>query len=417
MRTVVLRILAITHGLWHGGAQEAVLEMIKLLKGSDVDVAVITCEHRDSWFLSEAKKIGVPTFSAPYEMVARYPDIAVEGLSGLVESSDLVWISDVEYLVAPRVKRIRRDIPVVAWLHSFAILCPWWGALYGFQETCRQRCSLRRIIRCKQLSNEYLHRCQALGGSRMRLYQLLDLVKGPLDFERWPMSTDVLENIDGFAAVSKSVKELTLIHLPQLRGAPFEVVDNPFIVPALETHKENRKDGPAMLYASGANIVKGPHIALSAAKQLLDQGFKDLTLTMPRVKGNPWIENLVRKLDMERHVRLLPMLKLEEVYALMSRSNLVLMPSLWPEAFGRIPVEANQLGTPAIVSDRGALPEVVVDHVTGLVGEPSVESFAGMMAEALGMEWKRELIIRTARTRFNPKHVVKDFIRFLSRFT
>ncbi len=40
-------------------------------------------------------------------------------------------------------------------------------------------------------------------------------------------------------------------------------------------------------------------------------------------------------------------------------SHLLLMPSLWNESFGRIPVEAIINGIPVLASDRGALPEVI----------------------------------------------------------
>ncbi len=40
-------------------------------------------------------------------------------------------------------------------------------------------------------------------------------------------------------------------------------------------------------------------------------------------------------------------------------AKIVLMPSLWEEAFGRVAVEASTLGIPVLVSNRGGLPETV----------------------------------------------------------
>ncbi len=42
-----------------------------------------------------------------------------------------------------------------------------------------------------------------------------------------------------------------------------------------------------------------------------------------------------------------------------SRAKGLLMPSVWQEAFGRVPLEAMAAGVPVISSDRGALPETV----------------------------------------------------------
>ena len=40
-------------------------------------------------------------------------------------------------------------------------------------------------------------------------------------------------------------------------------------------------------------------------------------------------------------------------------SRMILMPSLWNESFGRVPVEAMINGIPVLASDRGSLPEVI----------------------------------------------------------
>ena len=42
-------------------------------------------------------------------------------------------------------------------------------------------------------------------------------------------------------------------------------------------------------------------------------------------------------------------------------ATLALVPSIEPEAFGRISIEAQAMGCPVIVSDLGALPETIID--------------------------------------------------------
>jgi len=95
-----------------------------------------------------------------------------------------VWITDVEYSVAPRIKRIK-NVPVVAHIHSYALVCPWWGAMYGLREVCAARCSVWRIVGCKQGINRELARVGLLDGVRAGAYWLLDFGKGPLDYFRW----------------------------------------------------------------------------------------------------------------------------------------------------------------------------------------------------------------------------------------
>ena len=52
-------------------------------------------------------------------------------------------------------------------------------------------------------------------------------------------------------------------------------------------------------------------------------------------------------------------------------SNVVAMPSIWPEPYGRVAAEANFLGTSAITSMTGGLPEIIKEGVTGYLVKPN----------------------------------------------
>ena len=50
--------------------------------------------------------------------------------------------------------------------------------------------------------------------------------------------------------------------------------------------------------------------------------------------------------------------------------DVLVVPSLWDEAFGRIVAEAYSHGIPVIVSNRGALPEITQESITGFIFNP-----------------------------------------------
>jgi glycosyltransferase involved in cell wall biosynthesis len=54
--------------------------------------------------------------------------------------------------------------------------------------------------------------------------------------------------------------------------------------------------------------------------------------------------------------------------------DVLLVPSLWPEPFGRIVVEAYAHGVPVIASNRGGLREIVEDGETGFTFDPNQPS-------------------------------------------
>jgi glycosyltransferase involved in cell wall biosynthesis len=386
------------------------------MKLNDLDVTVLTSDSAERSFLADLAKLDVKTSTVSYRSLAGYPDLAIEKVPKIIRSSDVVWLADEIYLTAPKIRRTSNDVPIVAHLRCWALICPWWGAMYGLRETCTRKCSISRIIRCKQLFNERLNEFGLMSKPRMRVFQLLDFVKGPVDFTRWPMSTDVIESIDGFVAPSEFARDLVMAHLPQLETVPVEVIHNPVFVPRISARKTAHTGPPRILYLGGESLIKGPHIAIHAARRLLDQGRTGFLLSMVNAEGQHWIQDLVSRLDLDEHVELLSRLDRTDVYRRMASSDLIIMPSIVPETFGRVPVEANRLGVPAVVSDLGALPDAVVDGVTGLVTKPSAMAFGEAVWNALSRQWDRDLIARVANSRFNAKKTVTDFIRFLSRF-
>jgi glycosyltransferase involved in cell wall biosynthesis len=398
--------------------------MLGMLRRRNIEVTVLTANAADPTFVSDIKNLGITTFGVPHRRVgfSKYPDLNIERRSELIKSSHVVWITDNEYLCAPRIKRIERDKPVIAHITSNALACPVsTNASYGMSETCTENCShsLRRFARCKQLSKQYLRRWH-LNSRRMRFYQVLNFPKSCVDFMNWPLirrNENVFESIDCFVALSEFTRDLMRIHLPQLKNVPIEVVPNPVSMPGqIGRIQHEERSEKSILYASGPNIMKGPHIALYATRKLLDNSSKTLKLTMLAVQGNAWITNLIKRLQIEKHVRLLSRLPRTEVGALMARNDLVLLPSITPEPFPRVPIEANLVGTPAIVSNQGALPSLIVDKVTGLVAEPSVEAFVKAVEVALATNWNSELIAQTAKTRFDPERITDMLVSTLESF-
>ncbi|USN45014.1 MAG: glycosyltransferase family 4 protein [Candidatus Woesearchaeota archaeon] len=94
-------------------------------------------------------------------------------------------------------------------------------------------------------------------------------------------------------------------------------------------------------FLGAGNAIKGDDIAHKIAQQLPRQKFLFVgRVPAKKIVGNityiPWEKNIAR------------------VYA---QSRIIIMPSRWMEAFGRVVLEANHLGIPVITSNKGGLPE------------------------------------------------------------
>ena len=194
----MLRVVAVMHGLGFGGAQIATLEFINLLSNR-IMFKILTCEETVAQIVNSLKNnVNVDVYKVPCSVVMGYPVMSIEGMKKLIDWADVVWITDIEYSATSRIKRTRK-VPVVAHLHSYTLVCPWWGAIYGLREVCMTRCSVRKIVGCKQGFNRELARVGLLDGVRAKVYWLLDFGKGPLDYFRWRRVMDsAVDSIDFF---------------------------------------------------------------------------------------------------------------------------------------------------------------------------------------------------------------------------
>ena len=160
-----------------------------------------------------------------------------------------------------------------------------------------------------------------------------------------------------YNTISQSAKRL-LPEKERFAGVIYNAID-------VESYPFNGgKRDDFLLFLSRISHEKGPHLAIAAAKKLgrrlLIAGNVDVvdedyfrTEILPEVDGDRI--QYVGEADYERKRELLP------------RAHCLLAPITWEEPFGLFLVEAMACGTPVVVFDRGAAPEVVKHDETGFV--------------------------------------------------
>jgi glycosyltransferase involved in cell wall biosynthesis len=405
-----MRILALAHGLLFGGAQVSTLEFLEGLK-EKLDLRLLICSEADKNFASNAASIGIEVYYAPCRVSSGYPIMDMNNVKDLIEWADIAWITDEEYLSAPRIKQIR-NIPVIAHIHSYALICPWWGALYGLREVCLKKCSLWRITRCKQGFKRVLLEARLLSKGEAMIRWMLDFGKGPLDYARWRLlMRNVLDSIDAFIPVSNALWNIHLKHTLDIKSKLSIVIYNLVIEPLkhVKIDPVEPRDN-YVFYASGANIGKGPHLLLEAWTKVSGK-FRDFKLYMIGCK-NTWVERKAREMNLQ-NIIFTGKLPPREYYHLMYKAKAVVMPSIWPEPFGRIPVEASRLGVPAVVSSAGGLPETVVDGITGYMFKAGdADDLAEKVTKVLEKNFDRKEIIKNSYEKINPQREAEKLIKF-----
>ena len=103
----------------------------------------------------------------------------------------------------------------------------------------------------------------------------------------------------------------------------------------------------------------------------------------------------------------------DELFALMARCAVLLMPIRWDEPFGLVAAEAQMAGCPVVGYRRGALPEVVPDGIGGCLVQPDDEG-ALVSAVARARALDRAVIRRQARNDLGVEAMVDAYERQLA---
>ena len=98
---------------------------------------------------------------------------------------------------------------------------------------------------------------------------------------------------------------------------------------------------------------------------------------------------------------------------LMARAAVTIMPVRWEETFGLVAAEAQMAGCPVVAYRRGALPEVIVDGVTGVLVEPDDED--GLVAAIeRARQLDRDQIAASARARLGVEPMISAYDALLT---
>lgn len=210
-------------------------------------------------------------------------------------------------------------------------------------------------------------------------------------------------HVDVFLPVSSTVEQLCRIR----EGERSRVIPN-FIGDLPEPDLGDPRlaqlpDEPFILFFGDATVDKGAWHLADAYRKLGDDA-PPLVLV-----GRCYIDEL------RRRPNVFPMGAWPHQLAIeaLRRSMFSVAPSLWPEPFGLVALEAAATGKAIVASDIGGLRDIVVDGETGLMVPPDDrEALTAAMRRLISDETLRERLGTAARARaarFSPESIVPQF--------
>lgn len=206
---------------------------------------------------------------------------------------------------------------------------------------------------------------------------------------------------DHIIAVSEATKQdsIKLLGVPEKKISVIHEAANPIYRPMPKDESYNRVktkyqlDRDFILFVSTIEPRKNLPTLLQAYRQLRDQYKRDELLVL--AGSNGWLSEevyeTVDSLNLKDHVAFLGRVPSVDLVYLYNAARILVHPSFY-EGFGLTPLEAMTCGTPVIVSNTAALPEVVGD--AGLMINPhDVDGLTVAMWRVLTEEELRQELV------------------------
>ncbi len=218
---------------------------------------------------------------------------------------------------------------------------------------------------------------------------------------------------DAVLAISQAVADRLSGRMPFLKDR-IQVVHNTVAFPAEKPDAGARNalrrewfaDSPDVKIIGSVGRLeepkKGLTVLLSAARRVVDQFPAARFVIAGDGPDRARLEKMSAKLDMTSHVRFIG--AQQNVWPLYEAFDLFALPSRW-EGFGIVLLEAMAKGLPVVATRQGGVPEVVVDHETGvLVPVDDEAALAGALLDTLNNPDRARTMGEAGR-----KRIEKDF--------
>jgi len=294
---------------------------------------------------------------------------------------------------APSVRKLT-STPLVATVESFLALCPKGDFLCG-ESVDVSKWSFLKFILCLLQSQEI----GKLNNKWHLRYNPLFLVSA---YRRFITMKKGLFSVHPIA-ISQFVQGL----LEQFYGIQSTVVPNFIDVDSFQRVKPTLRTEhkPVVLYLGSLTKYKGALVLLQAVV-----GLDCIT----RIYGDGPLKPQLLDFIKEHHLDAaiyspVPYSGIPQIYA---DSDIVVFPSLWPEPFGRIAIEAMAAGKPVIGSDIGGISETLKD--AGVLVEPGdVDELRSALKKLLEDKNLRTKISMKAKKRallYSKEKVLKQLV-------
>ena len=254
----------------------------------------------------------------------------------------------------PGVAKVLRGLPAVAHINSPLAFCPK-GTKIAYGKECTKKCTFSHFVPCFMTSKE-------LGRLSNKWYLKYNPFVWIAVYSRWTKIRNSLTKYQKYLPISTYMEKW--LHKYNISKENTQVVPNIIDLERFAKAKGKKNDVPKILYLGGYVHMKGLHIVLEALKDV-NQPYELHCYGAGGEKGR--FEELAWKNGVKAAFHGKATQK--DLPSIIAGSDMLVFPSLVPEAFGRVALEAMAASKPVIASNIGGIPDIVVQK-TGYLFEP-----------------------------------------------
>jgi glycosyltransferase involved in cell wall biosynthesis len=260
---------------------------------------------------------------------------------------DLIHFIGTSIIAAKELRKIKRlrkvNVHLFATIESYPALCPKGDRFYHGKRECKSVCSFSKFLSCQMNSSE-------IGKTKNSWYLKYNLLFLYYVYNYYKKLNEGLKYCK-LIAISEYVQKILLQQGRESVVIPNMLEVNKFNVKI--NKKKNKSKKTRILYLGSLTKFKGPQVLLKAIK-----GLNNVRCNL--YGDGPLKEELQRYINKNNlDAEIYQPVSYDQIPEVYANHDLVVFPSIWPEPFGRIAIEAMAAGKPVIGSDVGGIRETI----------------------------------------------------------
>jgi|GEM_PF-751403 len=319
----------------------------------------------------------------------------------IADDYDLIHFFNITSMTELSVKK-----STFATINSYINFCPKGNLFYKEESVCKG-CSFLKFIGC--LTNS-----EFIGNYRMdRLLKYNPVFWAALYFD-YQRRNKSLESVGHFFSLNKLINELLIksgvkeedikkvVNIPDIEGLKSK---------DLKLNLEINDERPTIAYIGVLSKIKGVDLLIKAFKRVESEA--ELIIVGDGPKRSE-LEELAGRED--KDINFLGHLNHEYIPEVYKRSDLIVVPSVWPEPLSRVLLESAFFGKPVLATDIGGSPEIIDHGYNGLLFKPNVEDLKEKLEYLIDRKDKRKEYSKNMKEFFNSELdkevIIDDIIQF-----